>query len=293
MSGFYYKPIRGNFLGLSGGTVTGDTVFTQDVAVFGNFSANTIFSGNTDLETIIRSLALQSSSAHTYVQPGSNVTTGGTQMFPVINVVDSPSFASISADTIFSAGTINEIDGQSESKKSTTSHKRAWIKSLLKEGLSPVLKVIDEVSSGEWELWESYWIEQFRAWGFKLTNFTNGGEGVNKGNTPWNKGTKGLIKRNSGSSKKGSTIGKETRIKKGHRLSPGTEFKKGNEPHNKVGVLQFDLEGNFLEEYNSYTAAAESIGVTYGAIKNCILRKTYKCKGFLWKKMENKKELSA
>ena len=34
---------------------------------------------------------------------------------------------------------------------------------------------MDEVE--DWKFWESYWIEQFRCWGFKLENKNNGGGG--------------------------------------------------------------------------------------------------------------------
>ena len=62
MSGIYYQPIRRIFLNLSGGTVTGDTIFTQ------NLSASTYYSGATPLEQIIYSISNQvSSSGDTYV----------------------------------------------------------------------------------------------------------------------------------------------------------------------------------------------------------------------------------
>ena len=42
-------------------------------------------------------------------------------------------------------------------------------------GLDIQSYVIDEVE--DWKFWESYWIEQFRCWGFKLENKNNGGGG--------------------------------------------------------------------------------------------------------------------
>jgi len=52
MSGIYFNPIKRIFLNLSGGTVTGDTVFTEGVQAV-RLSGDTIYSGSTDLETII------------------------------------------------------------------------------------------------------------------------------------------------------------------------------------------------------------------------------------------------
>lgn len=57
-------------------------------------------------------------------------------------------------------------------------HKANWLKSELKKGHTPILNVIDEVPYDEWQFWESYWIEQFKVWGFNLTNGTTGGEGL-------------------------------------------------------------------------------------------------------------------
>lgn len=54
MSGSYFQPIKREFLNLSGGTVTGNTLFTQ------NLSATTFYSGSTPLEQIIVDLSINS-----------------------------------------------------------------------------------------------------------------------------------------------------------------------------------------------------------------------------------------
>jgi len=78
-----------SFLGLTGGTISGNT------NVIGNFSANTIFSGSTNLYNIFQ--AIGTDTPHTQVQPGSNITTGGTSVLPIISTVASPSFNSITS----------------------------------------------------------------------------------------------------------------------------------------------------------------------------------------------------
>lgn len=57
-------------------------------------------------------------------------------------------------------------------------YKTNWINSELNKGNSIKITIIDEVPDNEWEFWESYWIEQLKWWGFKLTNSTKGGDGV-------------------------------------------------------------------------------------------------------------------
>jgi len=56
MSGIYFHPIKRVFLNLSGGTVTGDTVFTQGVYA-NQLSGGTIYSGSTELSVIIQNIA--------------------------------------------------------------------------------------------------------------------------------------------------------------------------------------------------------------------------------------------
>jgi hypothetical protein len=65
------------------------------------------------------------------------------------------------------------------SKLGSKSHKANWIRSLLEKDKKPTIEVIDEVSSEDWEFWETYWITQLRCWGFNLTNLTSGGIGLN------------------------------------------------------------------------------------------------------------------
>jgi len=41
---------------------------------------------------------------------------------------------------------------------SKTTYKVSWIRSLLKQGQEPILNIIDEVPSKDWEFWEKYYI---------------------------------------------------------------------------------------------------------------------------------------
>ena len=58
------------------------------------------------------------------------------------------------------------------------------LKSLKKLKLKPIMKIIDETSDN-WQQLEMYWISQFKTWGFRLTNYTDGGEG-SYGGAQWN-----------------------------------------------------------------------------------------------------------
>ena len=64
-----------------------------------------------------------------------------------------------------------------------------WIFSLLKQNIIPEFSIIDEVTEDNWQFWETYWIAQFKSWGFNLINYTNGGDGSTFGNqTTFKKG---------------------------------------------------------------------------------------------------------
>jgi hypothetical protein len=71
-------------------------------------------------------------------------------------------------------------------------HKASWIKQLKELNLRPILEVIDIVPIDEWIFWETYWIAQFKAWGFDLINYTSGGDGCTFANqTSFKKGQGG------------------------------------------------------------------------------------------------------
>lgn len=55
----------------------------------------------------------------------------------------------------------------------------------------------------------------------------------------------------------------------------------------KVPILQYDLEGNFIKEWESVREAAKSLGMSHGNI-SCVLKKKRKTAGgFIWKYKEN------
>lgn len=57
-------------------------------------------------------------------------------------------------------------------------HKCKWVNRLANDGLFPIINAIEIVEDNIASETEIYWIAQFKAWGFRLTNATEGGEGV-------------------------------------------------------------------------------------------------------------------
>ncbi len=56
-------------------------------------------------------------------------------------------------------------------------HRSVWIQSLLKLGLKPEMRVIEETTEQCWQERERFWVEYFRHRGADLTNTTDGGDG--------------------------------------------------------------------------------------------------------------------
>ena len=203
---------------------------------------------------------------------------------------------------------------------SKNTHKNNWINKLLRENKKPVLEIIDEVPLEEWSFWETYWIVQFRAWGFNLTNSSDGGEGSVKGNktsfrkgqTAWNKGvpvsnsTKEKLRQaNLGKKQSEQTKNKKNDKLKGRKVKDlskiinnglNTRFEKGFTPWNKnkkghsLGglkkakeVFQFSLEDKFIAEYKSCEEASKKNNCSREMIRACCVGKYSKSCGFKWK----------
>lgn len=206
----------------------------------------------------------------------------------------------------------------SRSKKNT--HKVNWINGLLNENKKPELQIIDEVPVEDWVFWESYWISQFRTWGFCLTNHTDGGDGATfsnsgsfkKGQKAWNFGQKlsdeakeHLRQCNLGKKASKETRDKMSKTRKG--VKPGnidnlieggkkSRFKKGDTSWNKgrVGykatgkkastiVEQLDENGDVIQEFVGCKEAANYMKVSYSAINKCCRGESKKCRGFKWR----------
>jgi len=62
--------------------------------------------------------------------------------------------------------------------KNQNTHKSNWIKKLLASNLKPIIHIIDIVDEDEWKEAEKKWIVFYKSMGVRLTNGTNGGDGI-------------------------------------------------------------------------------------------------------------------
>jgi len=175
-------------------------------------------------------------------------------------------------------------------------HKRTF-------GLDIQSYIIDEVE--DWKFWESYWIEQFKQWGFKLENKNNGGGGPSsyteeqkqKMRKSRIKGTGNKISKTLKTRNHSQYYTQEVRdkISKGNKIpKPFSNVHKQNigiakRKQAKI-VLQCDLDGNVIKEWESKGQAAlwiqEQTNKTsnlVSQIKDCILGRQKTAFGYKWK----------
>lgn len=70
------------------------------------------------------------------------------------------------------------IDHVAGAKKRADTHKKKWIRKLLRKGLRPAYRVLEITTARNWKQRETYWIKALREQGCRLTNSTAGGEGL-------------------------------------------------------------------------------------------------------------------
>lgn len=199
-----------------------------------------------------------------------------------------------------------------ECRTKKANHKINWIKSLLKKGEKPLISILDEVDSNDWQFWECFWIEQFKQWGFNLTNLTKGGEGLNGykhsdvsiikmkqkfiDNPNYNKSCdrdiiiskdelyQKYIIDNFSTTKCALhfNTSKATIIRnlKENNISKHKDvWKKQLSTNPKKVVLQYDLKGNLLKEWSSLS----EIDLDTSNISNCCLGRALTAGGFIWR----------
>ena len=134
--------------------------------------------------------------------------------------------------------------------------------------------IIDEVDSLEkikWKNLESYWIEQFRQWGFNVINKNKGGGGPNYFNEDskikLKNSLKGRVvseytKQKISKSLKGIKKSQEHRDKIKNRIISQTQINNIRKAKCK-SIIQYDKQGNYISEFNSLTEASQILNINY------------------------------
>lgn len=190
----------------------------------------------------------------------------------------------------------------------------AWIKSLLKKDLKPVIEELEECSWDESNSLEIFYISLFKSWGFRLVNSTNGGEGnlgFSMTKESRNKISLKIKDRYSGNKnpfygKKHTTETKNliSEIHKGKKKSvefcnQRSQYQKSinwkptkNMEQNMIKahgrrVVQIDIDGKEIREFYTIKDAADKLGLEAAKITMCCQGKRKTTKGTRWKYKQN------
>lgn len=144
------------------------------------------------------------------------------------------------------------------------------------EGLIPKIEIIDEVSEDDWQFWETFWIAQFKIWGFNLVNLTIGGEGFNwKGKTHNENSKRKMSKAKIGkpSWNKNKTLNESHKqnLSKSHmgkKLSKESIDKRSESV--RIPVALINSEGDVIKNYLGITQASRELGLAHDQIAKII-----------------------
>ncbi len=148
-------------------------------------------------------------------------------------------------------------------------YKDRWIQTLIRDGVSPDIEIIDEVSKDNWEFWEKHYIKLFKSLGAKLVNTADGGKG----------GVSAEVAEKISKARMGRFYGKNN--------------------HRAKFVFQYGMNGFFMRKWDSMNMAAKELGIDRGGITKCCSDKYYEnsCGGYMWShrmagklKYKNRKE---
>lgn len=176
--------------------------------------------------------------------------------------------------------------GKGDRYKRKSSRNKWWNNTVNKYGFESV-KIEEGLSCKESSELEIYWISQFKAWGFNLTNITNGGEGMSGYKYDmgiYNKKIRPFI------------LGrKQSEEEKDTRSVSAKENYKNKELRDRISktmidknlnckkVLQYNKDGDYIDSFKSITDASDKLGISRRGINNHLVGSTKSSGGYIFK----------
>jgi hypothetical protein len=130
-----------------------------------------------------------------------------------------------------------------------------WIKSLVNQGLKPLIEEIDNCTWENSAKLEIHYIQYYKSIGCRLINLTDGGEGI---------------------------LGLKYTEQRINNLKNALR-------KNSKKVYQYDLDGNFIKEWVNAKEASEKTGALYANIIHCCKGLKKRHGNFMWSYIKYKK----
>jgi hypothetical protein len=123
------------------------------------------------------------------------------------------------------------------------------------------MEIIKEANFSHIHFWEEYYISHYKSIGCNLLNYDDKGIGILGEVSP-------------------------EEFKRVRKLAGEATKRIRSEK-----ILQYDLNGNFLKEFNSFRDAERETGINHGNISKCCSGRFKHTRGFIFKKKESEKEI--
>jgi len=155
-------------------------------------------------------------------------------------------------------------------------HSARWVQSVLKKGLKPIIELVEECTEENWAERETYWISYYRQY-FDLTNILEGGEGgstFGRLGKPWSEEQR----KNNRKARLGVGVSHTEEGNKKRAEGIRRYYEKNKKP-----VLQYDLDGKFIKEWESAVDAGKELKISYSDINRVCKNNKYTSAGFMWR----------
>lgn len=179
-------------------------------------------------------------------------------------------------------------------------YKNAWLKKLRRLNLLIDIEIfiIEQCDINKINEREIFWIKEYKAMGYSLTNTTEGGDCGSLGYKHSNEAKTKISeagKRQKGKKRTNDTKNKISESLKGkigrntgNKHSDETkkqisESKQGTISWNAKAILQLDKDDNMIKEWQSAKYAAQQLKLSQGNIWSVINGNRNKCGGYKWK----------
>ena len=171
----------------------------------------------------------------------------------------------------------NQIHRNKKSKKNS------WIIHLIKNGMQPVMEVLEECKESEWIDREKYWIMYYKKLGFNLKNMTLGGES-NNGYvfTPEDRLKQSESQKLRHKTTPFSMETREKLSKKAKQTLNGLDNLKLGSKKSQIPIIQKTKDGEIIKEWESLQQAADELSIERSNISHCLIGRIKTSGGFKW-----------
>ena len=171
----------------------------------------------------------------------------------------------------------NQIHRNKKSKKNS------WITHLIRNGMQPIMEVLEECEESRWIEREKYWIRYYKELGFDLKNMTLGGES----NDGYVFTQEDRLKQSESQKlrHKITPFSMETReklSKKAKQSLNGLGNLKLGSKKSQIPIIQKTKDGEIIKEWKSLQKASDELNIERSNISHCLRGRIKTSGGFKW-----------